>query len=138
MAFPKRIGKLGEKAKRPSLVPLMPMLKDDIITWLRKFNGNISRTADKLGCTRFTLHRIIDKDEDLKIVKEETRERFIDTLEDCSWNKALDGDTTMQLFLLKTIGRKRGYDQNEQTSSSDIAKAAFEFVLNKSKNPAES
>jgi len=133
--FPKGPNKLGEKAREPR--PGVPVDKDLIIEFLRKFNGNISRTADKIGMSRYSLARRIDNDPELTTVKLETRERFIDTLEDCSWNKAVDGDTVMQLFLLKTIGKHRGYNQDSENTTQDIAKAAFDFVINRTKNPAE-
>ena len=48
-------------------------------------------------------------------------------------------DTGLQCFILKTQGRSRGYDQDEMKNcAKDIATAAFDFIINKSKNPAES
>ena len=47
-------------------------------------------------------------------------------------------DATMRIFLLKTLGRHRGYEQDDNMNAAkDIAKAAFDFIINKSKNPAE-
>ena len=40
--------------------------------------------------------------------------------------------------MLKTQGRSRGYDQDMRDNAQDIARAAFDFVMNRSKNPAES
>ena len=43
-------------------------------------------------------------------------------------------DTTLQLFLLKTQGKSRGYDQDEaKNAAKDIATAAFDFIVSKSK-----
>lgn len=130
--------KLGEVAKQPRPgIPLTASVPDDeIARLLRHYHGNISRVADKLGTTRNTLRRRIDNNPELRAIKEETRERLIDDLEECSWHKALQGDTIMQLFLLKTIGKSRGYDQNDNShAAQDVARAAFDFVLNRSKNP---
>lgn len=137
MAFPsvKRGNKVGEVAKKP--MPGVPLNEDDIERLLRYYHGNISRVADKLGTCRGTVRRRIDNSPHLSAVKTECRERFIDDLEECSWHKALNGDTIMQLFLLKTIGKARGYDQdNNQNASQDLVKAAFEFVINRTQNPA--
>lgn len=137
MAYPSPKNKLGETARNP--LPGIPLCKIQIEKLLRYYHGNISRTADKLGCTRQALNLRINKDPHLTQVKIDCRERFIDDLEECSWHKALQGDTVMQLFLLKTIGRHRGYDQDDvRTAAQDIAKAAFEFVTNRTKNPAVS
>ncbi len=58
-----------------------------------------------------------------------------DELETCVFDRALEErDTTLQLFILKTQGRHRGWDQSEaQNTAKDIATAAFDFIINKSK-----
>jgi hypothetical protein len=69
----------------------------------------------------------------------DARERQLDTLEQSCFDRAIEtNDTTLQLFLLKTQGKSRGYEQSEaQNTAKDIATAAFDFIVNKSKNPAE-
>lgn len=131
--IPDRLGESPVKQPRPGI----PINRDDIARLLRYYHGNIARVADSLGTSRTCIRHRIDKDEELTSIKHETRERFIDTLEETAFNKALDGDTIMQLFLLKTIGRKRGYEQHEEKDLQTLAKAAFEFVLNRSKCPVE-
>jgi len=127
---------LADKAKTPR--PGIPLVKEDLLKLIKHFHGNISRVADKLGTTRLTVRNRCNNDPDLKQALEDARERFIDTLEETAWNKAINGDTIMSLFLLKTIGKHRGYEQDSnQDRAQDIAKAAFDFVINKSKNPAE-
>ena len=63
---------------------------------------------------------------------------FLDELEDVAQNKALSGDTVMSLFLLKTIGKKRGYDQDRDVMAEGVTKGVLDFIVNRSKNPAES
>lgn len=127
--------RIADKAKQPR--PGVPLDKENITKLLKHYHGNLARTADKLGTSRSALRRRIDSDPELKDMLAECRERFIDELEECSWHKAIGGDTVMQLFLLKTIGKTRGYDQDSnQNAAQDIAKAAFDFVINKTKNPA--
>jgi hypothetical protein len=136
--FPKQKDKIGEKAKRPK--PGIPLenQRDEIIRLLKHYHGNLSRTADRIGTTRTGLRNYLNRDPELQALLAECRERFIDTLEECSWHRAAAGDTVMSLFLLKTIGKDRGYDQDSNRSQAqEIAKAAFEFVINKSKNPAD-
>ncbi len=133
VGYPKH--KVGEKAKRPHQG--LPLLAEDIAHLLRYYHGNVSRVADKLGTDRSSIRKFIDRNPQLGEVLKETRERTIDSLEECSWHKALQGDTSMIMFLLKTIGRDRGYDIMEKNQSLDVAKAAFEFIKNQSKNPVE-
>lgn len=129
--------KIGETAKNPR--PGVPLVKEDLLKLIKQTHGNLSRVADALGTTRYTVRRRCDADADLKQALEDARERIIDELEESVWDRALESkDTTLQLFLLKTQARHRGYDQDEaKNAAKDIATAAFDFIVNKSKNPAE-
>lgn len=135
--FPKGDKRNGEKAKRPHAG--IPLDKQMIIDAIRKYNGNLSRAADAIGTSRHVLRNRADNDEEINKVLVDSRERYIDQLEESVWERALDSnDTTLQIFVLKTQGRKRGWDQDpNQNQAQDIAKAAFDYVLNKTKNPAE-
>lgn len=109
-----------------------------IIEALKKTRGNISRAADKLGCDRHTIHLRINKEPEIKQTLDNCRERFLDDLEDVFQNKALSGDTVSGLFLLKTIGKKRGYDQDRDVMAEGVTRGVLDFIANRSKNPAES
>lgn len=129
--------KLGEKAKHPK--PGMPFDKQMIHDQIKRYEGNLSRVADSIGSSRGAVRNFVDKHEDLKQVLKDCRERQIDDLEDSVFQRAKDSnDTTLQLFVLKTQGKHRGWEQSEaQNAAKDIATAAFDFIVNKSKNPAE-
>lgn len=133
----KKGNKLGDKAKQPR--PGLPLNKETMIELIKKEHGNLSRVADIMGTTRYSIRERCDKDEDLKKALKDARERQLDVLEQSCFDRAIESnDTTLQLFLLKTQGKSRGYDQNEaQNAAKDIATAAFDFIVNKSKNPAE-
>jgi len=133
----KKGNKLGEKAKQPR--PGIPLDKKSIADLIVKTSGNLSRVADALGSTRGTIRANVDKDEELKQLLKDCRERQIDELEESVFQRAVDSnDTTLQLFVLKTQAKHRGWEQSEaQNAAKDIATAAFDFIVNKSKNPAE-
>jgi predicted transcriptional regulator len=133
----KKGNRLGEKAKRPH--PGIPLKKSDIAELIIKSHGNLSRVADALGTTRTAVRHVINKDTELTDLLEEARERRIDLLEDSCWEDAINThDTGMRCFLLKTQARHRGYEQDDnKNAAKDIATAAFDFIVNKSKNPAE-
>lgn len=135
MGYPKRENKPGEKAKRPMSGVKMStnMIKEAIV----KSNGNVSRAADKLGCCRHTLYLRINAEPEIKQVLDNCRERFLDDLEDVFQNKALSGDTVSGLFLLKTIGKKRGYDQDRDVLVEGATRGVLDFIMNKSKNPVD-
>ena len=139
MGYPtvKKGNKVGEIAKRPH--PGVPLKTDVIIDLVKKFRGNLSRVADSIGCARSTIQDKMNREPELKKAVQDARERWIDDLEDNVWDRAVESnDTCLQLFLLKTQGKHRGYEQSEaQNTAKDIATAAFDFIINKSKNPAE-
>lgn len=139
MAYPKPgINKKGEPAKRKR--PGIPLIKDDLMKLIPQYRGNISAIADSLGCERHTVHRRITEDAELTKALQDSRERRLDTLEESAWDRAChEKESALAIFLLKTQGRQRGYDQDEtKNTAQNIATAAFEFIANRSKNPAES
>lgn len=133
----KKGNKLGEIAKQPR--PGVPLDKDVISSLIIRYHGNLSKVADSMGSTRTSLRRVIDKEPHLTDMLEEARERRIDLLEESCWEDAIERqDTALRCFLLKTQAKHRGYDQDDNKNAArDIATAAFDFIVNKSKNPAE-
>lgn len=131
----KKGNKLGEKAKRPK--PGIPLDKNSMLELIAKHGGNLSRVADALGTTRHTIRRRCDDDKELGEALENARERQIDELEESVWDRAKQSnDTTLQLFLLKTQAKHRGYDQDEaKNAAKDIATAAFDFIISKQTKP---
>lgn len=134
MAYPRTKGTaIGEKAKRPK--PGIPLNKALVHDQIIKHKGNISRVADAIGSCRVAVRNFVERHDDLKALLASQRERIIDELETHVFDRALaEKDTTLQLFILKTQARHRGWDQDEaKNAAKDIATAAFEFIVSKSK-----
>lgn len=129
--------KIGEKAKQPHAG--VPLDKTLMLRLIKEEDGNLSRVAEIMGTNRFVIRRRCDADEELGQALKDARERQLDQLEKSCFDRAIETqDTTLQLFLLKTQGRSRGYDQSEaQHAAKDIATAAFDYILNKSKEKPE-
>lgn len=129
--------KRGEVAKQPK--PGIALDKNMMMELIIKHGGNLSRVADAMGSTRHTIRRRCDDDKELGECLETSRERQIDELEESVWDRAKNGnDTTLQLFLLKTQAKHRGYDQDEaKNAAKDIATAAFDFIINKTKQSTD-
>ncbi len=129
--------KIADVAKRPK--PGCPLDKDVIAGLILKYSGNLSRAADAIGSSRGAVRGLVDRHPELQQLLKDCRERQIDELEDSVFQRAVDSnDTTLQLFVLKTQAKHRGWEQSEaQNTAKDIATAAFDFIINKSKNPAE-
>jgi hypothetical protein len=136
MAYPSTKGTArGEKARQPQAgIPLTKTVSEElVIKLLKQEHGNISRCADIVGTCRGTLRRMIDNNPTLQDALKQCRERQLDTLEQSCFDRAMEtNDTTLQIFLLKTQGKTRGYDQSEaQNAAKDIATAAFDFIISK-------
>ena len=133
MAFPQ-----PKKTKRPH--PGVPLDSAVIIDLVHKHKGNLSRVADAIGCARSTIQDKMNREPEIKKAVTDERERFVDELEDSCEHQAIhEKDTALKIFLLKTRARARGYEQDmNPNATQDIAKAAFDFVLNRTANPAES
>jgi hypothetical protein len=130
----KKGNRIGEKAKQPH--PGVPLDKNTILELIAKHGGNLSRVADAMGSNRYVIRRRCDADKELGEALEIARERQIDELEESVWDRAKkSNDTTLQLFLLKTQAKHRGYDQDEaKNAAKDIATAAFDFIISKQGN----
>jgi hypothetical protein len=135
--FPKGSARRAVKAKRPHAGCKLD--KELVAKLIVEQTGNVSRVADRLGCGRGTISQLVEREPELKALLKQCRERQLDELEQSVFDRAIETrDTTLQLFLLKTQGKSRGYEQSEaQNAAKDIATAAFDFIVNKSKNPAE-
>lgn len=120
-------------------MPGIPLDKNLLLTLIKQHHGNLSRVADAIGTTRHAIRNRCDNDTELGKALSDARERIIDELEASCWDDAIHNrDTGLRCFLLKTQARHRGYEQDEaKNAAKDIATAAFDFIVNKSKNPAE-
>lgn len=127
----KKGNRLAEKAKRP--LKGVPLNKNTILDLIVKTHGNLSRIADAMGSTRTSIRTKINSCPVLQEALLSSRERIIDQLEESVWDRAIESkDTTLQLFLLKTQAKHRGYEQDEaKNSAKDIATAAFDFIVKK-------
>ena len=129
----------GFPKKKTSLIPRagVPLAheRDKIMAGLIKSYGNITRVADTLGVTRFSLKRYIDTDAELVQTLKDVRERKGDLLEDTALNQAVNGNASMTIFLLKSQCQDRGYTFERETDADTIARAAFDYISNQSKSP---
>ena len=126
---------IADKARKP--LPGIPLDREMLKIEIIKQNGNLTRVALAFGCARNSMKRIVATDPDIKSVLEESRERTIDEVEDAFTKRAIAGDTTASIFFLKTRARERGYDQDFRADIEAVTRAAMNFALNKSRNPAE-
>ena len=137
MAYPLDVNK-GKLAKRGNGQHLdTPIPTKQIELALFKFGGNLSKVAASCGVSRAAIVKRVESDPQLKEACVDVRQTFIDAVEETYSDKALRGDMFALNFLLRTIGRDRGYDVNKQDDAQNILRMAFECITNKTRNPAE-
>ena len=102
------------KKRSPALRKGQKFTKETIAKTLRKNGGFISYTARALGCHENTVRNYVKKYPDLEEIIEEAREGMVD-LAEASLVKQVQGSNTIAtIFLLKCLGKKRGYVEAPQ------------------------
>src|SRR5690349_7214176 len=119
------------KAKRPHSGVKVDTPIEKIAELLVKYQGNISKTADAIGCDRGTIYSRIQQNPQLQQTLIDCRERWIDEIELGVYERAAhSNDTQLQQFILKTQAKHRGWEQNPfQDSKSTLIEQALQFIM---------
>ena len=100
--IPTLLGKKGVKAK-----------KDTFLAGFVRNNFNVAKTCRDVGINRTTFYKWC-KNQKFKQRVEELMEERLDMIEDAILDNAITGkDTIAQIFLCKTLLKKRGYVEGE-------------------------
>lgn len=88
---------------------------------LEKKAGNITEAARALKVTRQALHKRISDDEMLQRIVIDAREALVDVAESQALKQIKLGNTAIIIFTLKTLGKSRGYiEQNNVNHSGSV------------------
>jgi len=90
----------------------------DIIEAVHETHGLMAPAARRLGVSRSTLYRYLDNHESIRDARDEARESVLDLAESKLFEKVEAGDLTAIMFLLKTVGKTRGYVERSQAEQS--------------------
>lgn len=111
---------------------------------LRAKAGNMSQAARALGVTRQAIQARVRKSEYLRSVVEAEREGLVDLAESVIRRNIERGDVASTIFVLKTLGKNRGYvERFEQTGANggpiqtEELNAAGERILSRIDSIAE-
>ena len=123
--------KLAEKAKRPH--PGIPLDQKVMAELIVSHRGNVTSVARAMGSCRGSISQVIDRNPELQKLLKQSRERWLDEIEESVFTRAAESnDTALQCFVLKTQGRARGWEQEDNKHAArDVASAAFDFILSK-------
>lgn len=93
---------------------------EKVVEAIQGSRGILAAAARRLGCSRMTIYRYREKYPEVNAALEEERETLLDDAEDTLYDNAIKkGDTTSLIFLLKTIGKKRGYVERQEVTGAD-------------------
>ncbi len=101
---------------------------DQVAEALRKGDGILSVAAEILGCHRNTIYNYLEDDPELKDLLEECRETLVDEAEKILLKKVKEGDIRCVMFVLRTLGRHRGYSSHSGYAEEEPAKSDFDFL----------
>lgn len=94
---------------------------EQFIEALRATRGIQAQAARLIGCDRNTVMRYIREYPQVAQALEEARASVLDDAESVLVTKAIDeGDTTALMFLLRTVGRSRGYGHHETHEQAGV------------------
>ena len=109
-----------------------PKKKDQIPT----SGGVVTNVAERLGVSRRTVYKYMDRWKTVKEAMDEEREAFVDFTENQLIRKVAEGHITAIIFTLKTIGKSRGYIESYKLSG-DEDEAPIQFVVSKGTESGE-
>jgi len=104
---------------RTRTMPRREIDKDKIIAELRKSNGLVFIAAKNLGCSSKALYNHINRDPDIRDALDETRGLLIDRAEGKLIKKLDAGEVWAIQFILKTLGKSRGFTERQELTGAD-------------------
>lgn len=91
---------------------------EKLIELINKSGGIILPIATALHVSRRAVYDWIHADKELSNAMDDARESTIDIVESKYFKSAINGDTRAQEFLLKTLGKNRGYVEKQEVSAN--------------------
>ena len=87
----------------------------DYIEQIEKPNGIIKTVAEAMGVSRSAVYGMADRHPTVKQALEDARANMIDDAESMLHKLIMNGDRGAITFLLRTLGKDRGYVERSET-----------------------
>jgi hypothetical protein len=87
---------------------------EEMIAALQETKGLVFLAARKLGCERRTIYRRAESSKAVAAVIAQQRGEMVDTAELSLYNAILGGEAWAVQFVLKTLGKDRGYVESTE------------------------
>ena len=88
--------------------------KKSMIQALESCLGLVTHACKKVGISRETHYKWLRQDEQYRLACEQVGEIVIDMAESSLYKQINQGNTAATIFYLKTRGKKRGYQEDQQ------------------------
>ena len=88
--------------------------KKTFLKILKGNGGNINDACNATNVSRRTIYVWMEKEKWFKDSIDDIREIGVDNVESALYKNAIEGNTTAQIFYLKTQGKKRGYVEKSE------------------------
>jgi len=95
---------------------------EQLVAALNSRRGNVTLAARALKCDRGTILKMIESYPELKNIISRARESIIDEAEKSLIKNIQEGNVTSIIFVLKTLGRSRGYVLNGQKPNELVSR----------------
>jgi len=105
--------------------PLIPT--EEIIEAITICKGNLSAAAVRLGCSRSTLNYRMERYQEISDCVDSFRKKLVDDAETKLQDHIDDGNFAAVQFVLKTLGRERGYVTRKEYEVSGGATIVVRF-----------
>ena len=92
---------------------------EQIIQALRDSNGLVSFAARRLGCSPNTIYNRAKRVQAVQQVINDSRDELVDIGEAKLRTLLLDGDTWAVGYVLRTLGKDRGYTERHEVTGAD-------------------
>jgi hypothetical protein len=92
---------------------------EEVARALTASHGLVSVAARQLGCSRLAVHRHIKRSALVRQALEDAREALLDLAEASLYRQVAAGEGWAVCFILKTLGRDRGYVERREIAGPD-------------------
>lgn len=92
---------------------------EQVVAAIELTQGNVSLAARNLNTSRSTLYNYLIKYPELKQALADTRESMMDHAESALRNAAIKGEGWAVCFMLKCLGKSRGYVERQELTGKD-------------------
>jgi len=88
---------------------------------IKACKGMKTLAANRVGCTYKTFMEYSRKYPEINEAVQDSREQMLDHVELKLYDRCMNGDTTALIFMLKTLGKQRGYQEKTVNYNYDMS-----------------